>query len=137
MMMKIYKSFAGIVNLVFTAAVFLLAISLWGDSGLMIILLLPACLWFPVIHPYLIYQNAKKQINAIPEGMSLSFDKEGLHVKTPTDSQSIAWNQIQGISHQGKLIIIQSGGRYGYMIPTRIIGSKLGEFNQFLKLHKP
>ena len=73
-MRRTYRSTAGVCNLVFTAAMFVLVFRFWNTAsdfykGLMLF----GCLLFPVIQPLVIYGKSRKQAAALPGCVPLSY----------------------------------------------------------------
>lgn len=130
-MYQTYHSVAGVCNVVFTVAMILLAAKFWEQSGdIMQVVLLFACLLFPVIQPIGIYLKAKAQAKALPEDVSLRFDETGLHVKVGREHEDIRWKQIR-VRKQPNMIIVFSDVRHGYMLTNRVLGKDKNEFFAF------
>lgn len=131
-MRRTYRSMAGICNLVFTVAMILLTVKFWEQSGdVLQVILLFACLLFPVIQPIGIYLKAKGQTRALPKDMELQFDEGGLHVTVGTGHEDIQWNQIRAVKELN-MIIIFSGARHGYMLTNRVLGEEKEAFFAFV-----
>lgn len=130
-MRRTYHSMAGICNFVFTVAMVLLAAKFWKQSGDIIqVLLLFACLLFPVIQPIGIYLKAKGQARALPKEMELKFDEAGLHVTVGMQHENICWNRIR-VAKEPNMILIFSDARHGYMLTNRMLGAEKEAFFSF------
>ena len=130
-MYQTYHSVAGVCNVVFTVAMILFAAKFGEKSGdMMQVVLLFACLLFPVIQPIGIYFKAKAQAKMLPKDVSLRFDEMGLHVKAGREHQDIRWGQIR-VKKQPNMIIVFSDVRHGYMLTNRVLGKDKNEFFAF------
>lgn len=130
-MRQTYHSVAGMCNVVFTVAMILLTVKLWERSGdLVQVLLLFACLLFPVFQPIGIYFRAKAQARTLPEDMELGFDDEGLHVRVGGQKEDIPWKRIRVVK-QPDMIIVFSDAKHGYMLTNRVMGKEKEEFFAF------
>lgn len=130
-MRQTYRSMAGLCNLIFTVAMILLAVKFWNQSNDIVqVLLLFACLLFPVVQPIAVYLKAKGQARALPKDMELKFDDAGLHVAIGTQHEDIRWNKIR-VAKQPNMIIVFSDARHGYMLTNRVLGKEKEEFFAF------
>lgn len=132
-MRRTYRSTAGVCNLVFTAAMFVLVFRFWSTAsdmykGLMLI----GCILFPVIQPLVIYGKARKQAAALPKGMELGFDERGLHVKTQDAASDIPWSDIRNIVREFHMIVIFSDNIHGYILTDRMLGEQKQEFYEYI-----
>lgn len=133
-MSRTYRSTAGVCNLVFTAAMFLLAAKFWNAAGdVAQVLMLLGCILFPVLQPVAVFVRARAQAAQIPQGMRLAFDGEGLHVTVGEKRQDIRWKNLTDVVRQAHLIIIFSDTRHGYLLPERQLGGEQDAFLEFVK----
>lgn len=138
-MLRIYRSFIGIINVVFAVAMIMLTIRFWGTTdGLIRSLMLIGCLLFPVIQPLAIYGKSVKQLENLPGRVELMFDDNGVHVDSEGKHEDIKWNRITNAIKQTNMIIVLAEKNYGYMLTNRILGDEKEEFFDFLckKLRK-
>ncbi|MCM1175969.1 MAG: YcxB family protein [Blautia sp.] len=132
-MRRTYRSTAGVCNIVFTAAMFVLVYRFWNTAadvykGLM----LAGCFLFPVIQPIVIYGKSRKQAAALPKGMELGFDEGGLHVKTPEASSDIPWSSIKNVVREFHMIVIFSDNVHGYLLTDKMLGAQKEEFYEYV-----
>lgn len=132
-MRRTYRSTAGVCNLVFTAAMFVLVFRFWNTAsdfykGLMLL----GCLLFPVIQPIVIYGKSKKQAAALPEGMELLFDERGLHVKTRDAASDIPWSNIRNVVKEAHMIAVFSDNVHGYILTDKMLGGQKQEFYEYV-----
>ena len=132
-MYGIYGSMIGVVNIVFTVAMFLLAARFWGDinSFLRIILIIGICL-FIFIQPITIYFRAKKQIVGIPEDMEIGFDDKGMYIFTSNQKTKLYWNKINKIIKKSNIIIIFVASNQGFIITDKMLGSEKEDFYNYI-----
>ena len=130
---NVYRSLAGVVNVIFTVSVIILTVTFWGKSILFVrIILILVCLFFPVIQPLLIYSKVSKQISQLPKDMVLNFDDEALHVVTPTDHKDYKWKDIKGITYTPHMVILNTSGREGFMLSYNLWKENKDELLNFL-----
>ncbi|MCI8359067.1 MAG: YcxB family protein [Lachnospiraceae bacterium] len=132
-MRRTYRSTAGVCNLVFTAAMFVLVFRFFSTAsdfyrGLMLF----GCLLFPVIQPLVIYGKARKQAAALPKGMELKFDEQGLHVKTQEAASDIPWSGIKNVVKEAHMIVVFSDNVHGYLLTDRMLGGRKQEFYEYV-----
>jgi len=124
---------AGVCNVVFTVALLLLTAKFLPTVNVSIAgLMLLGCVWFPVIHPGLIYMQAKKQAAALKEDMTLSFDDSGICAKTSEEVSHVSWKQVRNILKRPYIIIICSGSRHGFLLPDRMLGDQKEDFLEYI-----
>ena len=132
-MLRTYRSTIGIVNIIFTIAVFLLTIRFWTVSPDFIkSLLIFGCILFPVIQPLATYGMSVKQLEDMPRDMELTFTDKGVHVSTGGKSQDLKWKNITNAIKRKNMIIVMSDDRHGYMITNRVLGHEKESFYEYL-----
>ncbi len=132
-MRRTYKSFVGIINLVFTVAMILLTIRFWGaSSGFIKSLMIFGCILFPVIQPLATYGMSAKQLEDMPRDMELTFNDSGVHVKTGDASEDIKWKKVKNAIKRNSMIVVMSDETHGYMLTNRVLGDKKEEFYEYL-----
>lgn len=132
-MYQIYNSMAGMCNVIFSVAVILLTIHFYADAGDMVrMLLLAACLLFPVIQPVCIYVRARIQVASLPADMVYAFDNKGIYIETENARDFTEWSKIKSIKKAAGLLIIFAGNSQGYIITNRALGDKREDFIKFV-----
>lgn len=132
-MYNTYASMVGVCNIIFTVAMLLLSAKFWGDVNnfVKILLILAVCL-FTVIQPAAVYMRAKRQIAAIPNGMEIAFDDNGVHVKTENKTSDIKWNRIKGVSKKPNMIIVFSTDKHGFILTNKVLGKEKEVFYDYV-----
>ncbi len=128
-----YGSMVGVCNVIFTAAMLLLAAKFWGDINIfMKILLVIAICLFTVIQPVIIYMRAKRQVTTIPRDMEIGFDDNGIHVKAGNQSSDLKWNKIKGISKKPSMVVISSTDKHGFLLTNKMLGKQKEAFYDYV-----
>lgn len=131
-MSRTYRSLAGTVNIIFTAAMLILAFRFWASANVFVkALIIFGCLLFPVIHPIAIYGQSIKQKENMPKGVVLGFDDSGMYVEQGDQHENIPWNRIPKVIKQKNMVIVMSDKLHGYMLSDRILGDKKEEFYNY------
>ncbi len=132
-MQRTYRSTVGVCNLIFTAAMIVLAFRFWDTAAdFYKALILTGCLLFPVIQPVVVYGQSKKQAVSVPKGMELGFDDRGIHVDTQEDTAMIPWDKVKNIVQEFHMIIIFSDSAHGYILTDRILGEMKEPFYRYV-----
>ena len=132
-MKRTYKSFVGLINVIFTIAMILLTIRFWaGASDLIRTLLVMGCILFPVLQPLAVYGNSVKQLEEMPKDMELVFNDTGVRVLVGEKSELLRWNRIRNAIKRSSMIVIMSDDSHGYMLTNRVLGEQKEEFYQYL-----
>ena len=132
-MVRTYKAAIGVVNIVFTVAMILLAFRFWKTApDILRVLMIFGCLVFPVIQPLATYGMCVKQLENMPRDMELKFDDVGVHVSTGGQSELIRWNKVKNAIKRSNMIVVMSDDSHGYMLTNRVLGDQKEEFYNFL-----
>ena len=135
-MRRIYRSIAGIINIIFTGAMIALAVSFLDSAKVLersIILL--GCVWFPVIQPVIIYVQQRKSIKNMTKNMVLSFSEKGMQVQVEDKKEDIPWKKLDHIAIEPGMVILFSDAKHGYIVTNRSMGQEREAFLSFLKQH--
>lgn len=132
-MYGIYGSIIGVCNIIFTVAMILLTAKFWVDVNNFIkILFIMAISLFTVIQPATVYMRSKKQVAAIPHGMEIGFDDNGVYVKTKNQNSELKWNTIKGILKKPSMIIIYTITKHGYILTNKVLGKQKEDFYSYV-----
>ena len=131
-MSRTYRSMTGVVNVVFTVAMILLAINFLGTvNAFFAFLIIIGCILFPILHPLAIYGQSVKQTEGIPKGVELTFNDEGMYVEADGKNEKIPWKRIPKVVKQNSMVIVMSDNVHGYMLVNRVLGDKKDEFYEY------
>ncbi len=132
-MKRTYKSVLGLVNVIFTVAMILLALRFWGTAPDPVkVLLMFGIVLFPVIQPLATYGMSVKQLENLPKDMELTFNDNGVHVKAGSESQDLKWNKVTNAIKRDNMVVVMSDDRHGYMFTNRVLGDQKEEFYNYL-----
>jgi hypothetical protein len=132
-MSRTYRSVAGVVNIVFTVAMLLMTVHFWGTTNSFVrALMVFACLIFPVIQPLAVLGKSAKQVEAMPKGVNLVFNDDGVHITCGDKNERLPWKKIIKVLKQKEMIVVMSDQTHGYMLMNRILGEQKEEFYQYL-----
>lgn len=136
-MRHIYRSLAGVCNIIFAVAIVLLTIKFWNaqEPVLMVILVL-CCILFPVMQPLLIYMRAIKQMESLPKDMVFEFNEAGLLVTAGDQKSHVSWNGIRGVIKQPGMTILAAEAGRGYMLTDEMLGAQKDTFLEFVEAMK-
>ena len=124
-MYSIYSSMAGVVNIIFTAAMVILIIRFFSGAALPIkIVLIAALSIFIVIQPLVVYYRAKRQLKGFPKDMAIGFDDKGLHVKSSNQVSDIKWRDIKGLVKKPGMLVLLAAGRQGFILTDKTLGNE-------------
>ena len=134
-MRNIYRSWTGIINVIFTAAFLVLLVrrfagaELWA-RGLMIL----AVLIFPLFQPLAIWGRSVRESERITEDTNLLFDASGMHIKVKDHRQTISWNAFfeGGLAKYPGLLVVVPDGQHAYLIPDRVTGEEKEKLFDFI-----
>lgn len=132
-MYGIYGSMLGMVNIIFTAAMLLLAVRFWPSVNIFIkILLIIAASLFTVVQPLAIYMRAKRQTETIHQDMEIGFDDKGIHVKTSAGNSDLKWSMIRGVTRKSSMIIIYTTDKHGFVLTNKTLGKQKEDFYKYV-----
>ena len=132
-MNRIYRSFIGIINIVFMLAMIMLTVRFWNTTGgILRFFMILGCLIFPVIQPLAIYGRSVKQLENLSKNLMLTFNDSGVRVECDGKCEDIGWSRITNAIKQKNMIVVMSDGRHGYMLTNRTLGEQKEEFYEFL-----
>lgn len=138
-MYSIYGSLAGMGNLVFTGAMLALAGNKWSvATGSLRVLLIIACIWFPLIQPLLIYVRMRKQAAASAGVIRISFEEQGICINPQKEPVTLPWEQVRGIIRRPTMLILLIRNKQGIALSNRILhDEKNGLYADVLKKLDP
>lgn len=128
-MTRTYRSFLGVINIVFTVSMIAMTLKLWPDSGeFSRALEILCCLIFPVFQPLAILGRSYKQVEQQPKGVELLFRNTGILVTCGGKEEKIPWSRVTRVIRQPSMIVIKTDDAYGYMIMDRAMGEQKEAF---------
>lgn len=132
-MYSIYGSMVGLSNIIFTIAMSLLSVKFWQSVNVFIkILLVVAICLFTIIQPVMIYMRAKKQVAGISQDIKISFDDDGIRIKTQNQTSEIQWSRIKGVSKKPSMVVILSTKKHGFILTNKVLGEQKEAFYNYV-----
>lgn len=135
-MRKTYKSLAGVINIVFTCAMLVLAIKFLKNAKILEqSLIVLGCIWFPLIQPVFVYFRQRKVVKFMPKDLILEFNEQGMKVRLGNQEEKIPWKKFDHIEIETGMVIFFSDARHGYIVTNRTMGQKREAFLSFVRQH--
>lgn len=137
-LMNIYRSMAGVVNIIFTVSMGLLAFRFWSETSLPLRLLMAAgILLFPVFQPLMIFLRSRKIVSRMPDAMRIDFDRQGMTITAENhnshlDHSSVAYSEIKSVIRIMGMLIIYTQTGQGFVLGREIIGDNEDTLYKFL-----
>lgn len=131
-MHRMYHSMVGVCNIIFTAALIALTVRFWNIHIAFRVMMIFACVLFPIIQPVAIWKRAARQIAAMPKDMMTEINKTGVHVTGDGKKSHLPWNRIRGaVKEYGMVLLVTDAGR-GYMLTDKTLGDQKEAFLKFV-----
>lgn len=128
-----YSSIVGVINIIFTVAMFLLCVKFWENAnGYIRTLLILGVSLFTFIQPVVVYIRAKRQLASVQEDMEIGFDDLGVHVKTESQNSNLKWKTIKGISKKPNMIIVYTTTTHGFILKNKMLGTQKEAFYDYV-----
>ncbi len=133
-MRQMYRTLAGVCNIVFTCAMAGLMVAFWGQVAWWTqAAILLGCLWFPLIQPVIVYRKVTRQVASIPKEMVLDFSDKGMRVTCNGQTEQVAWKHIKGVTHNAHMLILMLDKGRGYILTNRVLGDQKESFYQYVE----
>lgn len=129
-----YTSMIGVVNVVFTVSMAVLLVSSIKNTWwVLLVLVVIAMLYFPVIQPIIIYFRSKKNAEKIVHETELSFTENEIYITVGDEHQTLTWKDIPGMKELPGLLILYTGRGHGLVIPDKSMGNSRRDFIKFVR----
>lgn len=132
-MMNIYRSFTGVVNIVFTASMILVAVRFWAQTGpgLHLLTVLGIGL-FPVVQPLLILARSRRIAGAMPDNMRMDFNSKEMIVTTGDRNSHVDYWELKSVLRLAGMLIIYTRKRQGYILNREALNGQDRRLYEFL-----
>ncbi len=124
---NIYRNWTGAINVIFTAAFFVLTVRKWAEyplwaRGLCVL----AVLIFPLFQPLAVWGRAVRTAENITEETTLGFDGSGMEIRVKDHVQRIPWDRFfdRGLLRLRGLLVVIPDGNHAYLLPDRVTGGE-------------
>ncbi|MBN2657550.1 MAG: YcxB family protein [Spirochaetales bacterium] len=132
-----YRSMAGLVNLIFTISMILLAVRFWTDGSRDVkILIVAGILLFPLVQPLFIYMRSRKIVASIPDGLEMKIDGSGIRVISEKSSTLIPFSDLISVKRVGEILILYTGTKQSFVLNKQTLGGQGQELYDFLSARK-
>ena len=133
-MMNIYRSMMGVVNIVFTLSMVLLALRFWAEAGPAARILIAAGgALFPLLQPLMIFLRSRKIVGGMPAGMLISFSAKGMTVTAGEEKSHVDYWDLKSVIRISGMLIIYTRSRQGFILNRQALGGKEKELYGYLK----
>ncbi len=133
-MINIYRSFLGVINIVFTLSMVLLAIRFWdAREGHFQILFILGIILFPLLQPLLILQRCRRVVKKIPRDMEIIFDASGMTTRAGDKSTTLPYREIRSVIRAFGLTIVYTRSREGFILTDALLQGQVKEFTAFIR----
>jgi len=132
-MINIYRSMMGVVNIVFTASMVLLAVRFWTEASPTLRILMGAGIGlFPLFQPLMIFVRSGRIVRSMPEDMRMDFDPMGMTVTAGDKSSRVDYWDLKSVMRISGLLIIYTRARQGFILNREALEDKGKELYDFL-----
>jgi len=130
-MYKLYTSFAGAINVVFTGSMMFTGLTFIRHERLGIgLLFFVLASWFPLIHPFLVFNHTAQQAKRI-QNMKMSISDGGFTISNVLERTTTPFADVVFSGEKLGVFIIQTKNRHSYMIPLKGLGNQEEAFMKF------
>lgn len=131
-MVNMYRSMAGVVNIIFTLSMVLLALRFWtGAAASLKILIAAGILIFPVFQPLLIYLRSRKIVSRMPSDLKMTIDDKGIEVASEDNRSHIDFSDLKSILKIRGLLVLHTHSQQSFILNGETLegqGEKLYSF---------
>lgn len=124
-MYKTYSSMAGLVNIIFTVSMVLLALRYWPEVKLLFKCLMTAgILLFPVLQPLLIYLRSRKLASGMPGNLEMRINKDAVHISSGKTHSRLSYRDFIPPRRIRGMIILQTVSGHSYLLDKPSLNGK-------------
>ncbi len=133
-MINIYRSMMGMVNIVFTASMILLAVRFWAETGTAVRILISAgILLFPVFQPLMIFLRSRRIVGAMPREMAMDFDSRAMTISSGDQSSPVDYSDLKSVIKISGMLIIYTKAKQGFILNKQVLADKGAPLYDYLK----
>lgn len=133
-MTVIYTSLAGIVNIIFTAAMIALMVARFGHTNIVFkIIMIIAVLIFPFFQPVAIMGKSVNEAAKDVPDTTLTFDDRGMTIRVLKHYQRINYPKMNDIIKEKTLVYVMPDETHAYILTNRILGEQKDDFYHFVR----
>lgn len=132
-LVNVYRSMAGVVNIVFTVSMILVAYRFWAEISLPLRALVAAgILLFPLFQPLVIYGRSKRIVSRMPADMEMRIDGKGIAVTAGSQNSRIGFSELNSVTRIRGMLILYTRSKQGFILNRETLGDKEKELYGFL-----
>lgn len=130
---NIYRSMIGMVNIIFTLSMGLVAFRFWFEVNTIIRIIIAAgIMLFPLFQPLFIYLRSSNIVSKMPENLEMRIDNEGITVKSDESSSHMNFSDLKSIIRIRDILILYTRSRQGFVLNKQTMEDKGEELYDFL-----
>lgn len=135
-MANVYRSMAGVVNIVFTLSMILVAFRFWTSVNLYLkILIALGIALFPIFQPIVMYLRSKRIVSRMPDNMEMRIDGKGVTVASSGKSSLLKYSDLTSVTRIQGMLILNTRSKQGFILDRQTLGGKDQELYAFLSKH--
>lgn len=127
-----YRKLTGVIWIVFSIAVLVIAIYTWGDVKIAnSILLIVMSLLYTVVNPIMLYLKAKAQVknnDYFNDELIYRTNSKGITVCQGTESTTVKWDEMWKAVKYGGIVVVYVTTIRAFILPIRCIGEQYNNF---------
>lgn len=132
-MMNIYRSFTGVVNVIFTASMILVSVRFWNETTLVFkILIALGISLFPIIQPLIILLRSRKIVAGMPKNMRMDFSKKEMIVTSGDKNSHVDYWELKSVLRLLEMIIIYTRNKQGFILNKEVLQDKGKNLYEYL-----
>lgn len=132
-MINMYRSMVGVVNIVFTLSMVLLALRYWPGAGLNLRVLMSAgILLFPAIQPFFIWRKSIKIVSKMPSDMEMSIDIKGIEVISGENRSHVNFADLKSITRISGMIVLYTHSKQSFILDREALDGQDEKLFRFL-----
>ena len=130
---NIYRSMMGLVNIIFTLSMVLLAYRFWSGTGLGIkILIITGILLFPLLQPLFIYLRSMRIVSQMPDNLEMTINNEGIKISSENSSSHVNYTDLKSVTRIRGILILYTRSRQGFILNKQTLDDKGDKLYDFL-----
>lgn len=136
-MINMYRSMIGVVNVVFTLSIVLLAVRFWPEASLFVRLLITAgILLFPVFQPLIIYLRSKKIVAEMPDNLEMIISDKGIEVQSGNKHSHMKFEELKSILMIRGILVLYTQSKQSFILNKQVLDGKGQDLYDFLSKNR-
>ncbi len=132
-MVNVYRSMAGVVNIVFTLSMILLEYRFWAEiNAFLRVLIALGILLFPFFQPLFIYLRGRKIVSRMPDDLEMRINAKGIEIVSAKGSSQVKMSDLKSVTRIRGLIVLYARNKQGFILNGETLSGKGPELYAFL-----